>query len=177
LTLEAVAIVAGISKASVIYDYKSKQELVRAVIERRVADEEAALDAEARKLGRRSATRIRAHLARAATEVSDDKRMVAINLCAALANDTELRSIIQQSLKRELGSINDSSENPRSARLAFFAMQGLKFLELLGVHAWSQAERRRILDEIEQLADGRAPNAPDARDTKNAVRAVPEDVA
>jgi hypothetical protein len=56
-------------------------------------------------------------------------------------------------------------------------MQGLKFLELLGVHAWSQAERRRILDEIEQLADGRAPNAPDARDTKNAVRAVPEDVA
>ena len=32
LTLDAVAIEAGISKASVIYDYKSKQQLIKSVI-------------------------------------------------------------------------------------------------------------------------------------------------
>lgn len=40
LTLEAVAAEAGISKASVLYDYKTKRALIRTLIERRVAAEE-----------------------------------------------------------------------------------------------------------------------------------------
>jgi len=41
LTLEAVAAEAGISKASVLYDYKTKRALIRILIERRVAADEA----------------------------------------------------------------------------------------------------------------------------------------
>ena len=39
LTIEAVAAEAGISKASVLYDYKTKQALIKAIVERRVAAE------------------------------------------------------------------------------------------------------------------------------------------
>src|SRR3546814_17040256 len=40
LTLEAVAAEAGISKASVLYDYGTKQALMKALIERRIAAED-----------------------------------------------------------------------------------------------------------------------------------------
>ena len=41
LSLDAVATEAGISKASVLYDYKTKHALIRALVERRVAAETA----------------------------------------------------------------------------------------------------------------------------------------
>ncbi|MBL6430319.1 MAG: TetR family transcriptional regulator [Alphaproteobacteria bacterium] len=37
LTLDAVACAARINKASVLYDYKTKQALIKAVLERRLA--------------------------------------------------------------------------------------------------------------------------------------------
>src|SRR3546814_15074706 len=40
LTLEAVAAEAGISKASVLYDYGTKQALIKALLERRIAAED-----------------------------------------------------------------------------------------------------------------------------------------
>ena len=51
LTLEAVATEAGISKASVLYDYKNKQALMRAVIERRIAAEDARIQEIQDRLG------------------------------------------------------------------------------------------------------------------------------
>lgn len=174
LTLEAVAAVAGISKASVIYDYKTKQELIKAVIERCVAEEEAALDGEARKLARSSNARILAHLARAVAEVSDDKRAVAVNLCT-LTHDAELRSIMQQSLKREVALIAESAENPKGARLAFLAVQGLKFLDLLGLHAWPESERYKILAEIARVAEAHTSTPNASREKKAAALPAPAD--
>ena len=176
LTLDAVAAEAGISKASVIYDYKSKQALIKAVIERKVAEQNAKVAALVERLGPVPNAKIRGLIA-AATPVPDHAQAVAVNLCAALAQDAELRSLSKQSLDRRIAEVVETSEDPNRALLAFLAVEGLKLLEYLGLKRWPEPERSNILREIERLVEpepGANPAAGEgARHQSNdAVRAV-----
>ncbi|MCL4768538.1 MAG: TetR/AcrR family transcriptional regulator [Hyphomicrobiaceae bacterium] len=153
LTLEAVAAEAGISKASVLYDYKTKQALIRAVIERRVSAENARLGEAIDRLGPVPDRVIRGRIAAASRSVSDADRAVALNLAAALAQDTELRAPIQEAYRHQIAEILEKSSHPRGALLAFLALEGLKLLECLGLCSWPEDERKRLLEEIASLAD------------------------
>jgi AcrR family transcriptional regulator len=151
LTLDAVAAEAGISKASVIYDYKTKQALIRAVIERRVAQEDEKLECEISKLGDVADARIRGRIAAAAEAPPDEIQSVARNLCSALAQDPDMRSMLQRSFSREIAAIQKTSSDPRAALLAFLALEGLRNLEFFGIHSWAEPERSQILRQIEDM--------------------------
>lgn len=154
LTLEAVAAEAGISKASVLYDYKTKQALIRAVIERRVSTETARLQACIEKLGPVPDRVMRGRIAAAGRGISDADRAVALNLIAALAQDSELRVPIQEAYRHQIAEIVDSSTHPRGALLAFLALEGLKLLEWFGLYSWPEHDRKRLIGEITSLLDG-----------------------
>lgn len=154
LTLGAVAAEAGIAKASVLYDYKTKQALIRAVIERRVSAESARLDAAIEALGQVPDKVIRGRIAAATRSVSDAERAVALSLVAALAQEAELRSPIQEAYRHQIAQILETSSRPRGALLAFLALEGLKLLEYFGLHSWPEQDRKRLLDEISSLIDG-----------------------
>lgn len=162
LTLEAVASEAGISKASVLYDYKTKHGLIRAMIERRVAAEEARVATYVDALQGCPDAQIRGRLAAAQRDVPDDDRTVALGLYAALAQDADLREPIQSSYAKIIAGIADQSSHPRGAMLAFLALKGLLSLEWLGLHNWSETERRCLVEEIGWLIDQSPPaaNAP-----------------
>ena len=49
--------------------------------------------------------------------------------------------------------ILQTSTSPRGALLAYLAAEGLKFLELLDFHRFDEAERSRIIAEIDWLAE------------------------
>lgn len=153
LTLDAVAAEAGISKASVLYDYKSKQALVAALVDRSVAADNAFNARMTEQLDGAANATIRGRLVAAAEPFPDDFRAVALNLCAALAQDGELRSTIQRNQAGVIKAIADNSANPRGALLAYLALEGLKLLESLDYHTWPKAERNRILREINWLID------------------------
>lgn len=154
LTLEAVASEAGISKASVLYDYKTKQALIRAVIERRVAAEKARLEEAMEALGPVSDKILRGRIAVAkGRSVSDTDRTALISLIAALVQDAELRAPLQEVVRHQIAEIVQLSSQPRKALLAFLALEGFKLLECLGLYTWSQEERRRLLDDIASLID------------------------
>ena len=153
LTLDAVAEQAGISKASVIYDYKSKQALIQAVIERRVANDKALIQELTDSLGDVPSALMRGRILASSEPPLDDARAVAVNLCAALAQDADLRSGIQAEQSSNIASILKTSESPRGALLAYLALEGLKILEYLDLHTWPENERRRILREINWLVD------------------------
>lgn len=159
LTLDAVAVEAGISKASVIYDYKTKQQLIKAVIERRVALGEERARAVTGELGPVSSASIRGLIAAASDAEPDDARAVAVNLGAALAQDTELRKPIEAYYDRTIASVMATSSSPRGGLLAFLALEGLRALEWHDFHSWPEGERQRILREISWLVD--AVPAPD----------------
>ncbi len=153
LTLEAVATEAGISKASVLYDYKTKRALIRAIIERRIAAGEARVQSLVDELRGQPNAQIRGRLAAAARSVSDEERTVALNLCAALAQDGDLREPIHDVYRNAIAQIGASSTHPGGAILAFLAAEGLMLMELFGLHSWPAEERERLVAQIGWLIE------------------------
>jgi AcrR family transcriptional regulator len=153
LTLDAVAAEAGISKASVLYDYKSKQALVAAVVDRAVTSDNHFNQAVTDGLGDVDSATIRGRIVAASEPLPDDFRAVALNLCAALAQDAQLRGVIQQNQAKVIERIMGTSAKPRGALLSYLALEGLKLLESLDYHTWPKPERDRILREINWLVD------------------------
>ncbi len=157
LTLDAVAAEMGISKASVIYDYKTKQALIEAVVQRAVRRDNAFNQAVTEGLGEVPNKAIRGRILAAAEPFPDEFQAVALNLCSALAQDERLRKSIQDNQSAVIQSIAHSSPNPRGGLLAYLALEGLKLLESLDYHHWPKAERDQILSDIEWLAEQRPP--------------------
>lgn len=156
LTLEAVAAEAGISKASVIYDYKTKNALIKAVIERAIARHTARLAEHAAQQPAGPDRAMRGRLAACtARSVSDAERSVALSLIAALAGNPELREVIAQAYRAQMAEAVAEAGDPRRTRLAFLALEGLTLMERFGFFAWPPAERERLLDDIGgMLRDG-----------------------
>ncbi len=153
LTLDAVATQAGISKASVIYEYKSKQQLIKAVIQRRVRMEDERIQAATAALGPVPNAAINGLIAAAAEGPPDHLRAVAVNLVSALSQDAESRRIIEKAYERTIAALSEGTTNPRGALLAFLALEGLKRLELHKLHPWSDEQRAGILRDIGWLVE------------------------
>ena len=151
MTLEAVAHEAGISKASVLYDYKTKQALIKAVIERRVARENERLREGIEKLGPVPDAVVRARIASTTRLMSEADRAVVLNLVAALAGDAELRTSINEAYSQQIEQIIQTSTQPSTAMLAFLAVEGLRLMECFGLYSWPQNERERMLNDIENF--------------------------
>lgn len=161
LTIEAVAAECGISKATVLYDYKTKHALVKAVIERRVELERAQSERMLERIrGSRDAF-IRSRLANTLRPQEAD-RAVAVSLIAALAQDADLREPVRVAINDAIDAIETSSSSPRGALLAFLALEGLKFFEWFDMHDWSDDERKRLLGEIRWLVDQKPEAVEDA---------------
>lgn len=151
LTLEAVAAEADISKASVLYDYGTKDALIRAIIEKRVATEAARVETITAQFSEGADVAIRGRIAAATRSVSDEDRAVAVSLCAAAAQNATLRGPIQEAYRRWTREIETTSKEPRGALLAFLAIEGLALLEWFGLHSFSLDERERVVREIDWL--------------------------
>lgn len=152
LTLDAVASEAAISKASVIYDYGSKQSLIRAVVERRVKLETEKIREATEKLGDVPDADVRGRIV-AAGAGYDTSEAVALNLCSALAQDAELRGGLRDLYRQQVDAIIANSPQPRRAITAFLAVEGLKALECYGLLNWPAKQRKEILEDIAALLD------------------------
>lgn len=155
VTIEAVAANAGVSKATVLYDYKTKQALLRAVLERRFETEYGRVRAIAQGLEPSANSGIHSWIKAAHREPSDEDRTVAIGLVAALASDPDLNRLGQQFFRRIVADTVESAAAPRGALLAFLAVEGLKLLDHLGLNEWSRQQLEAILDDIAWLAEQR----------------------
>ena len=153
MSLDAVASEAGICKASVLYDFKTKQGLIHALIRRQIELYEQRLQEKRDALPGDSDVEIGAMIALAEDyPLSEEDRAAAINLCAALVRDTQLRDIVRQSYRRRVKAILDSSSRPGGALLAFFALEGILSFERLGLPEWKPGEREALIEEIGWLA-------------------------
>lgn len=158
LTLDAVAAEAGISKASVIYDFKTKQALVEAIVERafrRDREHHAAAEAE---LAAPDNIAIRGRIKVASEPPPAEFRPVALSLSTALILDPTLRARMQASQAETIDRIMETASSPRGALLAYLAVEGLKFLEYLDFHHFGPDERSRIVREIAWLANTTPPD-------------------
>ncbi len=151
LTIDAVAREAGVNKASVLYDHKSKQALVEAVVDRAFERDTAFHAGVEEQLDAPEDRAIKGRILAASEPPPEEFKAVALNLSAALALDAELRGKMQQSQARTIARIEETSQSARGALLAYLALEGLKFLEHLDFHHFPHEDRDRILREINWL--------------------------
>jgi AcrR family transcriptional regulator len=151
LTIEAVALQAGISKATVLYYYKTKRALIQAVVDRIVNAEVAANEAAIDSLQGEKDAAIRGRILAASETMTDEFRSVGLNLCASVANDPRLRRQGKEYMKRTIERIRKTSDHPDGAMLALVALEGVKLMELIDWHTWTRSERKRLLKDIEWL--------------------------
>lgn len=152
LTLESVAAEAGVSKASVLYDHKTKQALTAALVRRALERDNAFNAAAAERQGNVDARVLRGRIAAPADPLPPDQRAVALSLCAALAQDAGLRQSMHANQSAVIQAPKADTAQPRAALLAYLALEGLKLLESLDFHTFAKPERDRLLREIEDLA-------------------------
>nr|WP_298102468.1 TetR/AcrR family transcriptional regulator [uncultured Shinella sp.] len=150
LSIDAVAQEAGISKATVVYDHKSKSALLAALVERRVkadmADVAAGVEAAANTPHPELFGRIRA----AEKAVTDTDRAVAIAVSASMSSEASLQQTMRDWTAMDLAAMSQG-ENPKAALLAYLALTGFIYTELFGFHEWTGREREEILDSIRSV--------------------------
>jgi AcrR family transcriptional regulator len=145
LTLEAVAARASISKGGLLYNFPTKNALLRGMVERfvtRVREgsfEGASASAIVQKLiANRLATR------------KPDKEGKGVSMIAAVAEQPDLLEPIRDN-HRDLWSKLKANPDRDQALIAWLAVEGLLFMELLGTSPLSSQERARLVGEVEQL--------------------------
>lgn len=159
LTIDAVAKEAGISKASVIYDYKSKDGLISAFVKRQI-------DREREKVARRVAEGGEETNAFILSLLAlDDSKPAGPNggtvrcFVAAMKSGTEMHDMLRQAVSEDIDTIRETSTRPASAIIAYLAWHGLKSLDYLNLYEFDATERARILRQLATfLTEGVGPD-------------------
>ncbi|MFC5387135.1 TetR/AcrR family transcriptional regulator [Aquamicrobium segne] len=155
LTLDAVAHEAGISKASVIYDYKTKQALIQAVVDRWMRNWEEEINETVGADTKKPDARLRARLTMFRKFSDSDKSAVAFQLCLAMAQDATLHKTLQSGFREQFDRILAKSENKDITLMAFLMLEGMSLLEVLGIISWRPDERDRMANLVEAFLDSK----------------------
>jgi AcrR family transcriptional regulator len=153
LSIDAVAKEAGISKSRVVYDYKSKSGLLRALVERRLRMEDDRVLAAVAAHADSTNPELSGRIAAAKDSPNEDDRAIALTLCAAMSSEEPLQDMIRDVVKRDLTAVTVPARHASLAVVAYLALHGMMSLEYLDIHRWTDPERTALLAEIQRLAD------------------------
>lgn len=153
LSIDAVAREAGISKSRVVYDYKSKSGLLKALVERRLKVEDARVATALKAHCRAKNPELCARIATAEETPNDDDRAIALTLCAAMSSEEPLQDMIRDVVARDLDAVKRPAADATLALVAYLALHGLCSLEYMDIHRFDEAERKAILAQIQQLGE------------------------
>ncbi|WP_170984386.1 TetR/AcrR family transcriptional regulator [Rhodoligotrophos defluvii] len=151
LTLEAVAERAGVSKGGLLYNYATKDALLQAMVERFVDECVSRREALAAELGGDKRGELRALLL-ARCKGEEGARKMAHGMLAAVAENPRLLDPAREA-QADVTRILRNADNPVDAAVAWLALEGLAFLDLLDVCPFNAEERERIVDRVMAIAD------------------------
>ena len=130
LTLDAVAAQAGVSKGGLLYHFKSKRQLLEAMVARWMTTREAEFDDDrARRRLRRLGFVRTSHLGGAGQE----ERAAETGLLAAIAADPALLATVRERYAIWQDRVEREGSDPVEATVARLAADGLWLAELLGL--------------------------------------------
>jgi AcrR family transcriptional regulator len=148
LTLEAVAAQAGVSKGGLLYHFKSKRQLLDAMVDRWLAEWQDHIDREARNGGFLTGYVHATHLGSADRE----EREAEFGLIAAMIADPEVLQVVRDRYDAWQGQVVASGDDPVEATIARLATDGLWFADLLGFAPPRGELRERVLARLLELA-------------------------
>ncbi|WP_417679478.1 TetR/AcrR family transcriptional regulator [Pseudodonghicola sp.] len=151
LTIEAVAERAGISKASVLYDFKTKKQLLAAYVARQIEMKAAQRCERMAQAEACSNPWLSALIEEAESPPSEEEISGAVQLTASMGADDMSRAQMRAFFDAEIARIQSEAADPRQALLAWLALNGIMSLEYLGFHRFDAPLRAQILDDIRKL--------------------------
>lgn len=151
LTIDAVAAETGISKGGVLYTYRTKEALIQALMERMVRRYDEEIERCWPAGVEPGIAHLKAYIDAVLGLTGQDHRTAAAMLAAAMNNPT-LLAPMQDFYARHLPQIRAALPDDR-ALTAFLAIEGMVFLELFGLVAFSQTEREQVVQSLHALID------------------------
>jgi AcrR family transcriptional regulator len=148
LTLEKVAHEAGVSKGGLLYHFKSKRQLLDAMVERWLDDWQAQIDAEAGEAGFLTGYVHATHLGSAGPR----EREAEFGLLAALIGEPAVLEVVRERYRDWQEQVVATSDDPVEATVARLATDGLWFADLLGFAPPRGELRERVLARLLELA-------------------------
>lgn len=162
LTLDAVAMEAGLSKGGLLYNFPSKQSLIEGMIGVFVDRHRAYLAALREADGSRPGTAVRTLLAAKRDMPLDRGAKLAV--LAGVAENPDLLAPLRAELAETLRELEQESPDPRMATLVWLASDGLMFWELLGISPLDDLGRERVWSYMASLVDDDTPAATPAEE-------------
>lgn len=164
LTIEEVACKAKLTKAGVLYHFRSKDLLLESMLERLVIDCEERMRNQAGSDD--EVDQLKALIDIGASETKERRRLCASLLAAAAENPKLLapvRALYQKASKQRA----DCSRDFALSTLIFLAADGLWLQETLGLSPLTASQRESVLVRLKTLADELCPKRPDKTARKN----------
>ncbi|MBI1210267.1 MAG: TetR family transcriptional regulator [Alphaproteobacteria bacterium] len=154
MSLDAVAARAGISKGGLLYLFPSKVALLQGMLERYVERLENGTDAGAAKPKLSEARRLlKARYAARGNEDPDKQRTGSFSMIAAIAEQPKLLDPVRSAHKRIWSRLKKGTKDPELALLAWFALEGLLFVELFATSPLTRGEHDKFMKRLEKIAD------------------------
>ena len=154
LTIEAVAVEAGLSKGGVLYHFPNKRSMLEGMLDKVLTDVGQRTAGYRDQLGDAPGAAIRARLL-AEQEQSAQERAMSLALLAAAAEDPGLldpaREFVSQAFAEIRDAAADAAADEEFAQILLLAVEGLRFLEMLDLLPLSAAQRDRLHQRLQSL--------------------------
>ena len=150
ISVEAVAFRAGLSKGGVLYHFRTKAELLSALVEGHIARRRLNVQAHLA-----AAERHPNALAEAIVEACRQEKSCATppasGLLAAIAAHPDFLDPLRAHHRETLARLRGESGDPDLATIAFLAIEGMKALHLFGFEALGPDEEEAVLSRMASL--------------------------
>lgn len=153
LTIDAVAREAGMSKGGFLYNFPSKEALLKGMLERMLETISGLIDQYRQEFAGAPNATLRAMI-KASTFKNEMDPGVAMAVIAASAQDPKLLDPLRRELKRRWQEVKTECEDPQTAALLWAAADGLMFSSLFQVAPFRTDPQSGLLQRLDELAVG-----------------------
>ncbi|VWD13935.1 TetR family regulatory protein [Burkholderia lata] len=153
LTIEAVAAAAKVTKAGLVYHFKTRDDLLAALIERVVGElDMLELRAHEAREADDSAKPLKsslAELSKLTFDMPEDRRLLLANLLAATSLYPHLAGPVRDFFSRSYARVSQSGPDAGQVLALVVALDGIALLEVLNLHRFTPEQRQVLRDTLE----------------------------
>ncbi len=151
LTLDAVAEEAGVSKGGLLYHFKTKNELIEAILHEYISTKIKTLEEVEQQIQQTGSSKLEAHLNAFLTMLCGTPcdRETGVALLAVIANNPELMKPFEEHFDAIADRVwgKKSNFNPDAAIL-WLAAEGIRFFNLINHDPFNNDQREKVIARI-----------------------------
>lgn len=147
LTLDSVAKQAGISKGGLLYHFRNKESLIMGMVERFVAEFDAAIDKEIQKSG---GDWLKAYIL-TSFKNNPEREKISCALFAAFANNPDLLEPLRKKTVEWQKKIEANAVSPEIGAIIRLTLDGLWLSDLIGFASPALSLRKKILNSLLEI--------------------------